>query len=116
AVARVIGTVERPLKLSAGGSPDGRAAVFAPDFATGQYGAATSTAPNVFQGFAGEVRSAIGDVNGDGVPDVVLVTGPGTAVRFAVLDGKDLTTLLVSPTAPFAGSENFTGGGFVSAA
>ena len=35
------------------------------------------TPANVFPGFAGEVRIATGDFNGDGVPDTVLVTGPG---------------------------------------
>ncbi|HEX4608314.1 MAG TPA: FG-GAP-like repeat-containing protein, partial [Urbifossiella sp.] len=116
AVARLIGTVERPPDLSVGGSLDGRAAVYTPDPATGQYGTAAATAAGVFPGFAGLVRSAVGDVNGDGIPDVILVTGPGTPVRFAVLNGADLTTLLVPPTAPFAGSEDFTGGGFVAAA
>src|SRR5207248_9313093 len=67
-----------------------------------------------FSGFTGTVRAATGDVNGDGTADVVLVTGPGTPIRFAVIDGKTGGTL-VGPTAPFAGSEDFTGGGFVAA-
>ena len=37
-------------------------------------------------------------------------------IRFAVISGKDNATVLVPPTAPFAGSEDFTGGGFVAAA
>jgi hypothetical protein len=53
-------------------------------------------------------------VNGDAVPDTVLITGPGTAVRFAVVSGAN-GALLVPPTAPFAGSEAFAGGGFVAA-
>src|SRR5207248_8527204 len=42
----------------------------------------------------------------------VLVTGPGTPARFAVVDGKDLTTILVPPTDPFGG--DFPGGAFVA--
>lgn len=114
AVARVIGTVERPLSLSVGGSLDGRATLFTPDTSTGQYSAAASTPAGVFPGFAGDVRTAVGDVNGDGVPDTVLVTGPGTPIRLAVVSGVDNTTLLVQPTAPFVGSESFIGGGFVA--
>ena len=60
------------------------------------------------------VRTAVADVNGDGIDDTIFVTGPGAPIRFAVVSGVDNTTLLVSPTAPFAGSEDFTGGGFVS--
>ena len=60
------------------------------------------------------MRAATGDVNGDGTADIVLVTGPGTPIRYAVVDGKTGGTL-VGPTAPFAGSEDFTGGGFVAA-
>ncbi|MDB5314045.1 MAG: hypothetical protein JWO38_8247 [Gemmataceae bacterium] len=63
-------------------------------------------------GFGGVVRGVVADVNGDGIPDTILVTGPGTPVRFEVIDGKD-GTLLVPPTDPFGG--NFTGGAFVAA-
>src|SRR6185312_604877 len=59
-------------------------------------------------------RPATGDVNGDGFEDTVLVTGPGTPIRVAVVSGKDNTTLLVAPFDPFGG--DFTGGGFVTAA
>ena len=37
-------------------------------------------------------------------------------IRFAVVSGLNNSTLLIAPTAPFIGSEDFTGGGFVSAA
>ncbi|HJZ56402.1 MAG TPA: TIGR03118 family protein, partial [Gemmataceae bacterium] len=67
-----------------------------------------------FAGFTGTVRAATGDVNGDGVADTIVVTGPGTPLRYAVINGKDGTTL-VAPTAAFSGSEDFAGGGFVSA-
>src|SRR5262249_38991154 len=87
-----------------------------PDFATGQFGSPATTPASVFPGFTGNVRVAVGDVNGDGFPDTALVTGPGTPIRFAVVSGKDNSTLLIPPTAPFAGSESFTGGGFVTVA
>lgn len=38
-------------------------------------------------GFAGEVRSAAGDVTGDGTPDLVLAAGPGGGPRVVVFDG-----------------------------
>jgi uncharacterized delta-60 repeat protein len=65
-----------------------------------------------FPGFTGEVRTATADVNGDGVDDLVFVTGPGTPVRFTVISGKDGSTVLVPPTDPFGG--DFTGGAFVA--
>jgi uncharacterized delta-60 repeat protein len=115
AVARLIGSVEEGRRLAVGGSTDGRAQVFSPDFATGQYGNMPASTPTtVFPGFAGAVRTAVGDVNGDGVPDVAVMTGPGTPIRFAVLSGVDNATPLVAPMAPFAGSEDFAGGGFVA--
>ena len=64
--------------------------------------------------FDGTYRTATGDVNGDGVEDVVVVTGPGSPVRWAAIDGRTGSTLLVPLTTAFAGSDSFTGGGFVS--
>jgi hypothetical protein len=85
-------------------------------FNVGTSGAATAGATlTPFPGFTGVVRSARGDVNGDGIDDTIFVTGPGTAIRFTVISGADNTTVLVVPTAPFAGSEDFAGGGFVAA-
>ncbi|MBX9580433.1 MAG: FG-GAP-like repeat-containing protein [Gemmataceae bacterium] len=65
--------------------------------------------------YTGVFRSATADVNGDGVADFAVVTGPGAPVRFAVVDGRDRLTLIVPPTPPFAGSADFTGGAFVAA-
>ncbi|MBX9628727.1 MAG: VCBS repeat-containing protein [Gemmataceae bacterium] len=65
--------------------------------------------------FTGVLRAATADVNGDGIPDTVVVTGAGTPLRFAVVDGTDNATLVVAPTPVFAGSEGFDGGAFVAA-
>ncbi len=64
--------------------------------------------------FDGTYRTATGDVNGDGIEDVVVVTGPGVPVRWGVIDGRTGSTLLVPLTVAFTGSDDFTGGGFVS--
>ena len=69
-----------------------------------------------FPNFTGVVRSTTADVNGDGTPDTIFVTGPGTRVLMTVISGAAGNAVLVPATAPFAGSEDFTGGGFVSAA
>jgi hypothetical protein len=66
-----------------------------------------------FPGFTGVLRAGVGDVNGDGIADTVLVTGPGSPVRYAIINGSD-GGLLVPPTAPFPGSEDFSGGAFVA--
>jgi hypothetical protein len=93
------------------GQTDGTAQVFAVD-KTGQL-AAVGSPLSPFGGAAVNTRGAVGDVNGDGTPDFILVTGPGTPARFAVVSGKDGTTVLVPPTDPFG--SNFTGGAFVAA-
>jgi len=61
--------------------------------------------------FTGGVRVAQADVNGDGVEDLIVGTGPGTATLIRVLDGKDRHELF--STAPFEAA--FTGGVFVAA-
>jgi hypothetical protein len=99
----------QPVAVS--GSSDGTARVFARG-AGGQFQPVGGpVAP--FPGFAGDVRAATGDFDGDGVEDTVLVTGPGTKTMMAVVSGKDGSTLL-QPSDPF-GDANFTFGGFVTA-
>ena len=58
------------------------------------------------------VRIAVGDVTGDGVPDVVAGTGPGVLARFVVLDG--VTKSIVRSVQAF--EDTFTGGTFVAVA
>ena len=63
-----------------------------------------------FGSFAGGVRTATADLNGDGVEDVVMGTGPGTQARVLVVDGNSGAELL--SVFPFA---DFDGGVFVTA-
>src|SRR5439155_191544 len=61
--------------------------------------------------FTGGVRVAVGDVNGDGVTDVILARGPGTPAFVRVVDGASQTILLAfNPFDP-----SFTGGVYVAA-
>jgi protocatechuate 3,4-dioxygenase beta subunit len=62
--------------------------------------------------FTGGVRVALGDVNGDGTPDVITAAGPGGGPHVKVFDGKT-GALLASFMAYDAG---FTGGVYVAAA
>src|SRR5207247_2399798 len=39
--------------------------------------------------FAGGVRVALGDVNGDGLPDLITAPGPGMPPRVKVFDGRN---------------------------
>ncbi|MBN9118970.1 MAG: hypothetical protein J0I06_07390 [Planctomycetes bacterium] len=61
---------------------------------------------------AGGVRLAWGDVNGDGVPDILAVNGPSnTHTRVKVFSGKDAQLLANFPVL----DEKYKGGGFVAA-
>jgi hypothetical protein len=64
-----------------------------------------------FPGFAGGVRAAAADFNGDGVADVVAGTGPGGPTAVRVLDGATHAELF--SVAPFEAA--FTGGVYVAA-
>ncbi|MDB5309626.1 MAG: hypothetical protein JWO38_3828 [Gemmataceae bacterium] len=112
--SRLIGTVEKGRDLAVGGSLNGVAAVYAT--APGSSGYTTPAAATTFPFgvlLGVNVRTAVADVNGDGVQDTILVTGPGVPIRVAVVSGVDNKTVLVAPFDPFGGG--FTGGGFVAA-
>jgi uncharacterized repeat protein (TIGR01451 family) len=62
-------------------------------------------------GFAGGVRVAVGDVNGDGVPDIITAAGAGGGPHVKVFNGTDLSVI----ASFFAYDAAFTGGVFVAA-
>jgi FG-GAP repeat len=74
-------------------------------------------------GFTGGVRVAVGDVNGDGTPDVVTGTGPGASPHVKVIDGTRLGQVQADGQIAdgallasfFAFRPDFTGGVFVAA-
>jgi hypothetical protein len=65
---------------------------------------------NPYPGFLGGVRIATGDVNGDGVPDIVTAPGPGHSPLIRVFSGVDGSEIL----AFMAYHPNFFGGVFVA--
>ncbi|MCI0681011.1 MAG: FG-GAP-like repeat-containing protein [Gemmataceae bacterium] len=73
--------------------------------------------------FAGGVRVAVGDVNGDGVSDIIVAAGPSAGPHVKVIDGTRLGGLSPSRTVPgaallssfFAYQKGFTGGVSVAA-
>jgi fibronectin-binding autotransporter adhesin len=88
----------------AGGGPDVKV-----------YSATTGTALfNFFAydpNFTGGVRVAVGDVNGDGVPDIITAAGPGGGPNVIVWDGRNGSQLYNF----FAYDIHFTGGVYVAA-
>ena len=61
--------------------------------------------------FTGGVRVAVGDVNGDGVEDVIAAAGPGGGPNVKVFSGVDGSLMFSF----FAYDPSFTGGVFVAA-
>ena len=113
-LVRVPVELEDPRQLAVGGTLDGRAMLYGADASSGKFGVTALASIVAFGTTNVNARVAVGDVNGDGFEDIAVVTGPGTALRLAVVSGKNNTTLLVAPFDPFGGT--FTGGGFVSTA
>lgn len=107
-VVRLQGDPIGPSTIDVGGRADGTATLFSPR--SGRYEAVDSLAH--FPGFAGDVRTAVADVTGDGVPDFIGGAGPGGGPQFVITDGKSGGRV--------AGAEvfesTFTGGVFVAAA
>src|SRR5581483_12100792 len=64
------------------------------------------------QNFTGGVRVAVGDVNGDGFPDVITAPGAGGGPDIHVYDGKSGQLI----RGFFAFGQDFTGGSFVASA
>lgn len=102
--------------LAVGGPSDGSAMSFTPTAAGEFVNLAGGYIPMTLPGLGATIRTAVADIDGDGWADTVVVTGPGTPTRFAVMSGREQNVVLVPATAPFAGSEGFIGGGFVAAA
>ena len=82
---------------------------------------------NPFPGFTGQVEVASGDVNGDGVPDIITAEGPGAGSRSEVriFDGaaaKRGQAVLIADFFPYSNAAGasqtpgFDGGVFVAAA
>ncbi len=107
-VIRLEGEPVGPGAVLAGGRPDGAAVVLSPS--AGPY--VVADAFQFFPRFAGVVRTAAADVNGDGVPDFVGGPGPGGGPRVVVLDGKTGAKLADW----FAFETSFAGGVLVAAA
>ena len=72
---------------------------------------AVSSAISPFSGYYGTLRSAIGDFNGDGTPDLAVTTAAGPTATVLIYNGKDFSQL-VGPTVVLGG---FTGGAFLAA-
>ena len=65
--------------------------------------------------FRGGVRVAMGDVTGDGVPDIITGAGPGGGPHVKVFDGVNGQQLAGPLGSFFAFDSSFTGGVFVAA-
>jgi hypothetical protein len=109
-----------PTPVLVSGQENGTVLVYTPG-ANGQYSSSPTATLQPFGAITADVRTAAGDVNGDGIPDYIFATGPGTPFEVTVLSGAPGNPVLVAPFDPFlpapplAQSDLFTAGGFVSA-
>ncbi|HEX4614208.1 MAG TPA: FG-GAP-like repeat-containing protein [Urbifossiella sp.] len=112
AAAAVALPAARPAALvAAGGGPGGSVRLLDATHPTAGATAANTLQP--FPGFDGVVRAVTADVNGDGTPDQIMVTGPGGGSLVRVVDGATGADLLPTFRVFEAG---YTGGLFVTAA
>ncbi len=100
--------VPQPTPILVGGATNGTAVVYSPT--DGKFGVGSTL--NFFPGYAGEVRTATADVNGDGTPDYIGGTGVGVPAQVAIIDGRTLQ--VIARFQPF--EANYTLGVFVAAA
>ena len=91
--------------VGAGAGADPRVSVF-----DGQTTALLFSFDAYDPGFTGGVRVAAGDVNGDGVVDIITAAGAGGGPHVRVFDGRDLSELLSF----FAYDPDYAGGVFLS--
>jgi hypothetical protein len=102
------------------GQPNGTVLVYTLG-SNGQYSGSPTATLQPFGNIPTDVRTAVGDVNGDGIPDYIFATGPGVPFEVTVLSGAPGNAVLVAPFDPFlpapplAQTDVFTAGGFVSA-
>lgn len=70
--------------------------------------------------FTGGVRVALGDVTGDGIPDLIAGTGPGAPAQVRIFDGASLDLIPAPVAGPFGSlfpyGPAFTGGLFMASA
>ena len=95
---------EAQLVMGTGPATNGVVRVFDP-----MTGADRSFEP--YPGFRGGIRVAMGDLNGDGVLDIITAPGPGGGPHVVAFDGTNLSML----ASFLAYAPTFTGGVFVAA-
>ncbi|MFN4261500.1 MAG: beta strand repeat-containing protein [Gemmataceae bacterium] len=68
-----------------------------------------------FPGFGGPIHVAVGDINGDLIPDIIVAAGPGGGPHVKVYDGRTGQVMAGPLGSFFAYDAGFTGGVYVAA-